>query len=132
MNHGMHYKAFDTWHEGTRQNPLYDVPWYNLYSICKQNGDLISAKKFLSMCLKSRTVHFQAQWEKEMNELEATIFYSDLKKSGDILKARSFLKKCLDDGIINTNSGVIQELASLDAVIQKAVSDGKLNADQVK
>lgn len=73
LNHGMHYKAFDTWHEGTRQNPLYDVPFYNLYSICKQNGDIVSAKKFLLMCLNAKTVHFPDQWTKEMKELDNLI-----------------------------------------------------------
>ena len=73
LNHGMHYKAFDTWHEASRQNSLYDVPWYNLYSICKQNGDLQGAKKFLMMCLNASTIHFPDQWKKEMVELDRLI-----------------------------------------------------------
>lgn len=73
LNHGMHYKAFDTWHEGTRQNQLYDVPWYNLFSICKQNGDLLGAKKFLMMCLNAKTVHFPEHWKKEMQEIDHII-----------------------------------------------------------
>jgi len=132
MNHGMHYKAYDTWHEGTRQNPLYDVPWYNLYSICKQNGDLISAKKFLAMCLNSKTVHFSEQWQKEMKELEAIIFYSELKKKGDLIKARSFLKKCVEDKIIPENPNTSNELTTLDAIIAKAVSDGHIKLEAVK
>lgn len=73
LNHGMNHKAFDTWHEASRQNTLYDVPWYNLYSICKQNGDLHGAKKFLLMCLNAKTIHFPDQWKKEMVELDRLI-----------------------------------------------------------
>ena len=73
LNHGMGHKAIDTWNEASRQNALYDVPWYNLYSICKQNGDLYGARKFLMMCLNSKTVHFPDQWKKEMIELDKVI-----------------------------------------------------------
>ena len=70
MNHGMPNKCTDTWMEASRQNPLYDVPWYNLYQICKQNGDLNGAYKFLNFCLKAKTVHFKDMWVKEMEELK--------------------------------------------------------------
>lgn len=73
LNHGMAHKAFDTWHEGTRQNALYDVPWYNLYSICKQNGDLLGARRFLMMCLNAKTIHFPDQWSKELKEVDRLI-----------------------------------------------------------
>ena len=73
LNHGMGHKAIDTWNEASRQNALYDVPWYNLYSICKQNGDLYGARKFLMMCLNAKTVHFPDQWKKEMIELDKVI-----------------------------------------------------------
>ena len=73
LNHGMPNKALDTWQEAARQNPLYDVPWYNLYSICKQNGDILGAKKFLTMCLNSKTIHFPDLWNKEMVELDKII-----------------------------------------------------------
>jgi len=69
----MGHKAIDTWNEASRQNALYDVPWYNLYSICKQNNDLYGARKFLMMCLNAKTVHFPDQWKKEMVELEKVI-----------------------------------------------------------
>ena len=73
LNHGLRYKAYDEWTMATAQNKLYDVPWYNLYSICKQNGDLQGAKKFLTMCLDAKTVHFNEQWKKEMTELDKVI-----------------------------------------------------------
>ena len=73
LNHGMPNKSLDTWQEASRQNALYDVPWYNLYSICKQNGDIQGAKKFLTMCLNAKTIHFPDQWQKEMKELERLI-----------------------------------------------------------
>jgi len=73
LNHGYNHKAYDTWLEAGRQNPLYDVPWYNLYSIAKQNGDVISAYNFLKNCLNAKTVHFPEQWNKEMLALEALI-----------------------------------------------------------
>jgi len=73
MNHGMPHKAWDTWHEATRQNPFYDVPWYNLYSLAKQNGDILSAKKFLEKCLAAKTIHFPDAWNKEMAELDMII-----------------------------------------------------------
>ena len=73
LNHGLRYKAFDQWTQASSQNKLYDVPWYNLYSICKQNGDLTGAKKFLAMCLDSKTVHFDDLWKKEMIDLDRII-----------------------------------------------------------
>lgn len=73
LNHGLRYKAYDEWTTATAQNKLYDVPWYNLYSICKQNGDLQGAKKFLKMCLDAKTVHFHKEWQNEMIQLEKVI-----------------------------------------------------------
>lgn len=73
LNHGMSHKSIDTWGEASRQNPLYDVPWYNLYQICKQNGDLLGAHRFLSLCLKAKTVHFKEEWAKEMDAMNRLI-----------------------------------------------------------
>jgi hypothetical protein len=73
LNHGLANKSLDTWLEASRQNSLYDVPWYNLYSLCKQNGDLWGAKKFLTMCLNAKTIHFPDQWKKEMSELDGVL-----------------------------------------------------------
>ena len=73
LNHGMPHKAIDTWFEATRQNPIYDVPWYNLYSLSKQNGDVIAARNFLKKCLDAKTVHFNKLWEKELAELDVII-----------------------------------------------------------
>ena len=73
LNHGMHFKCTDTWLEASRQNPLYDVPWYNLYTLCKQNGDLQGAHRFLTMCLKAKTVHFKENWKTEMEQLNILI-----------------------------------------------------------
>ena len=88
MNHGMPNKCTDTWMEASRQNPLYDVPWYNLYQICKQQGDINGAHKFLSLCLKAKTVHFREQWVKEMEELQKIIKISKpLTKSMEEINA---------------------------------------------
>ena len=73
LNHGLANKSLDTWLEASRQNKLYDVPWYNLYSLCKQNGDLVGARRFLKMCLEAQTVHFPDQWQREFNELDHAI-----------------------------------------------------------
>lgn len=73
LNHGMRFKCMDAWLEASRQNSTYDVPWYNLYQICRQNGDLVGAQNFLRMCLKAKTVHFREVWAKEMKDLERLI-----------------------------------------------------------
>lgn len=96
LNHGMHYKAFDTWHEGTRQNQLYDVPWYNLYSICKQNGDLHGARKFLLMCLNAKTVHFPDQWKREIVDLDQLISMN--RSLSDLLTEAN--KKVMEAGYV--------------------------------
>ena len=93
MNHGMNNKCMDTWLEASRQNPLYDVPWYNLYQICKQNGDLNGAHRFLNMCLKAKTVHFKEQWTKEMEELK-----SILSRSGSIQDFSKKINKAITEG----------------------------------
>lgn len=93
LNHGMNYKAFDTWHEASRQNQFYDVPWYNLYSICKQNGDLLGARKFLMMCLNAKTIHFPDQWQKELAELDSII-----KRSISIHDLTKNLNKAILEG----------------------------------
>jgi len=73
LNHRMPHKAMDTWFEATRQNPHYDVPWYNLYSMFKENGDILSARDFLVKCLNAKTIHFREQWTKELAEIDAVI-----------------------------------------------------------
>lgn len=73
LNHGLPGRAIDTWHEATRVNPHYDVPWYNLYSFAKQRGDVLGARDFLKKCINSKVVHFKTQWEKELAELETII-----------------------------------------------------------
>jgi hypothetical protein len=73
INQGMPGAAVDTWMLSTRINPLYDVPWYNLYSIFKGNGRLNEAKQFLSKCLDSRVVHFEKRWKEEMADLDKLI-----------------------------------------------------------
>lgn len=65
VNEGKTGTAIDTWTQASNINPFYDVSWYNLYSIFKSHGLLLEAKKFLESCLKSKTVHFRDQWEKE-------------------------------------------------------------------
>ena len=73
VNHGLPNKGLDTWLEASRQNPTYDVPWYNLYSICKENGDFLGARRFLKLCLDSKTVHFSEQWQRELRELDTIL-----------------------------------------------------------
>ena len=69
LNHGLPGKAVDTWLEATRVNPVYDVPWYNLYSFSKQNRDLVGAKDFMKKCLDAKLIHFPEIWNKEYAEL---------------------------------------------------------------
>jgi len=73
LNHGMPHKALDTWLEASRQNPLYDVPWYNLYSLAKQNGDIFNARNYLQKCLNAKVIHFPDMWKKELADLDAII-----------------------------------------------------------
>ena len=92
INHGLANKGLDTWLEASRQNKLYDVPWYNLYSLCKQNGDIVGARRFLRMCLDAQTVHFPKQWEKEMQELETFI-----SKSGSLQDFTQVINKSIKE-----------------------------------
>ena len=73
LNHGLPGKAVDTWLEATRINPHYDVPWYNLYSFSKQQGDLIQAREFLKQCLNAKVIHFPDIWNKELAGLDMQI-----------------------------------------------------------
>lgn len=93
LNHGMANKALDTWQEASRQNKFYDVPWYNLYSLCKQNGDIQGARRFLKMCLDAKTVHFPDQWKREMAELDNLI-----GKSGSIQDHIQLINKTIGEG----------------------------------
>lgn len=69
INQGMHGSGVDVWFLASKINPLYDVPWYNLYSVFKSNGKLAEAKDFLQKCLNAKVVHFEDRWTKEMEEL---------------------------------------------------------------
>ena len=69
MHNGMPGSACDVWLKASKINKFYDVPWYNLYSMFKSNGMLDQAKGYLKSCLDSKTVHFNEQWEKEMEVL---------------------------------------------------------------
>lgn len=73
MHHGMPGSAADAWMKSAKINEFYDVPWYNLYSLFKTNGMLDQAKEYLAHCLNSKTVHFQDQWKKEMDQLSLLI-----------------------------------------------------------
>ena len=73
MNQGMHGAAVDTWTLATKINPLYDVPWYNLYSVFKGNGRLKEARDFLKKCLDAKVVHFEKRWSDELKEIETRI-----------------------------------------------------------
>ena len=73
MNLGRHGSAVDTWMKATQVNDLYDVPWYNLYSIFRGNGMLEQAHAYLDKCLNAKTIHFKAQWVTEMENLKKQI-----------------------------------------------------------
>lgn len=73
VNQGMHGAAVDTWKLATQVNPLYDVPWYNLYSVFKGHGQLEMARDFLKNCLNAKVVHFEKKWGDELIELEKHI-----------------------------------------------------------
>lgn len=70
INQGMPGAAVDMWMLATRINPLYDVPWYNLYSVFRGNGRLQEAYDFLNRCLNAKVVHFRERWEKERDEMK--------------------------------------------------------------
>ena len=73
INQGMHGAAVDTWMLATKINPLYDVPWYNLYSVFKGNGRLVEARDFLKKCLDAKVVHFDKRWTEELAQLDAQL-----------------------------------------------------------
>lgn len=121
INQGMPGMAVDTWMLATRINPLYDVPWYNLYSVFKGNGRLGEAKDFLKRCLDAKVVHFDKKWREEMVELEkmmdaqkvavrpTELFYheaADHFKNKDIIKERECLEKFLN----SDTAGLIPEM----------------------
>jgi len=69
VNEGKTGTAIDIWQQAAKINEFYDVAWYNLFSIFKSHGMLLEAKGYLEKCLKSKTIHFKTQWEKEYKEL---------------------------------------------------------------
>lgn len=73
VNQGMHGAAIDTWMTATKLNPLYDVPWYNLYSVFKGSGRLQEARDFLKKCLDSKVVHFEKRWKEEFEQIETAL-----------------------------------------------------------
>lgn len=73
INEGKAGSAIETWLEATKINPMYDVSWYNLYSIMRSNGNLSDAKKFLEGALRCKTIHFKERWEQEMKDLDGII-----------------------------------------------------------
>ena len=73
VNQGMSGAAVDMWFLATKINPLYDVPWYNLYSVFKGSGKFHEAKDFLTKCLNAKVVHFEDRWKDEMVRLDELI-----------------------------------------------------------
>ena len=85
LKKGMSISAIDTWLQGTRINPDYDVNWYNLYSVYKTSQNLIlqygfgnpmeAAKTFLERAIASKTCHFPKQWQTELGQLNEELGY---------------------------------------------------------
>ena len=73
INQGMPGAAVDMWTLSTKLNPLYDVPWYNLYSVFRGNGRMEEAFQCINNCLNAKVVHFKERWEKEREELKQII-----------------------------------------------------------
>lgn len=83
MRIGAQGTALDTWHQATRINPEYDVPWYNIFSSMKagatqqiQNGNYVAGLQglgqslpYLEKTLACKVCHFPDQWKKEAEEL---------------------------------------------------------------
>lgn len=65
--------AFDLWHEATRINPFYDVPWYNMHSLLKTSGNLEQSMEYLNKCMNAKIVHFKDTWDKEKQQLQDAI-----------------------------------------------------------
>lgn len=63
--------AADAWTRGSRLNPGYDVPSYNLYSLFRSNGQLDVARAHLVTALSAPTCHFPDLWSKELSRLDA-------------------------------------------------------------
>lgn len=73
VNQGMPGAAVDTWMAATKINPLYDVPWYNLYSVFKGHGQLQQARDYLKKCLDCKIVHFEKRWNEELVQLDTML-----------------------------------------------------------
>ena len=70
INRGLPGYAVDIWTMASKINPLYDVPFYNLYSIFRSNGHLGMARDYLVKCLNAKVVHFPDQWGRELADIE--------------------------------------------------------------
>jgi len=102
--------AYDMWLKATQLNPHYDVPWYNMHSIMKGQGNLELSKEFLLKCMDGKVVHFKEVWEKEMKELDQAL----LKK-----KTFESLNSEMNNAIKDNRYDVVSEIKKkLDLLMQ--------------
>ena len=99
--------GMDAWIMGTKVNPEYDVPHYNLSSqfrsrgmLLLQNGhfeeglnNLKAAYPFLEKAVNCKICHFRDTWKRELNELKAMIddpksaLFTEQKRQLDLMKS---------------------------------------------
>lgn len=101
QNKGWPGAAFDYWMEATRVNPHYDVPWYNMSVLLKNQGMLEQSKENLKKCMNAKVVHFREAWEKDMLELDNAI----LKK-----QCLETLNREMNDAIAQNRYDIVPEL----------------------
>ncbi len=80
LNNQLVGSAIEMWKIGAKLNPDYDVNWYNLSQVHKNEGVrqnsrplLEEALGYLKNAVKCKVCHMRERWHKEMVELEALI-----------------------------------------------------------
>lgn len=67
--------AVDMWMISSKINPEFDVPYYNIYSFLRQQGQFLQARGFLEKAIKAGLCHFKELWTKELQQLDQEIQY---------------------------------------------------------
>ena len=144
INQGMPGAAVDTWTLSTRLNPLYDVPWYNLYSVFRGNGRLQEAWQFINNCLNAKVVHFKDRWVQEREELKKIMEGQQLTPKVENQTQQVFMDSacqafnakdpktelyCLQEFLKQGTDGILPEM--LDKVQKRIEELEKFNADQL-